>query len=159
MAFGDLLALLRMPGHFFGVTQFFVARLFLVLQPLVFRFPACPQIWATVGQQRAESLSGGELFGVVSRVPVNSQDESRPWCSQAAALRSMSSAILRFRRSSANQPTRCIPLAQQAFQRDLDDDLSVALIAHQQPLCHEGIDELVGCSRGRSDSRATRRNA
>ena len=43
MAFGDLLAFLRVPGDFLGVTQLFVARLFFVVQSLVFRFPACPQ--------------------------------------------------------------------------------------------------------------------
>ena len=36
-----------------------------------------------------------------------------------------------------------IPLAQQAFQRDLDNHLTVALIFDQQPLGHQRVDEPV----------------
>ena len=132
MAFGDLLAFLRVLGHFLGVTQLFVARLFFVVQPLVFRFPACPQIWATVGQQRAESLSGGELFGVVE--PGSGEQPGR-----VAAMVFPCGGIafdvvsdLEVQTFFGQPADEGIPLAQQAFQGDFDDDLSVALIAHQQ---------------------------
>ena len=36
-----------------------------------------------------------------------------------------------------------VPLAQQAFQSYLDDDLAVALVLDQQPLGHQRLDQLV----------------
>ena len=76
-----------------------------------------------------------------SRVPSSSQAGLRPLARQSAAARSRVSACLEVVAFGAQPAGQFAPLAQQAFQRHLDDDLAVAGVLDQQPFLHERVDQ------------------
>ena len=60
---------------------------------------------------------------------------------QAVAARSMSSAAIKALALFAQPARQVAPLAQQAFQGDLDHHLAAALVFDQQPLFDERVDQ------------------